>query len=418
MSAIEKRGENSYRLTVSCGYDKNGKKLFKRKTIDLSNIPSNKQLKEAERLFILFKEEVEKGTYLDAGKISFEEFVEKWFKDYAEVHLAPKTLHEYRRLLKLRIIPCLGHLKLNKIQPTHLNEFYNLLREDGIRNDKRKGSLSENSILHYHRIISSILTAAVQWQFILQNPAERIKAPRIEKKEAKCFNLEEIEYILDLMNNEPIKFKTLIYLAVFGGMRMGELCGLEWKDIDFDSKLLNIHQASQYLPGKGIYTKQPKTCSGNRTIALPDSVINMLKEYKAWYNSEKLKHGNLWVNSNRVFTKFDGSPMFPTTPSKWFRDFIKKHNSEIKADNSIPENKKEIYLLPEVNFHGLRHTSASLLISSGVDIVTVSKRLGHSKPSVTTDIYAHSLRKADTDAAEKFDDMFKKKCSIKDKKQG
>lgn len=483
MAAIEKRGESSYRLTVSCGYDKQGKKIVKRKTIDLSHIKPNKQLEEANKQWILFKDEIEKGAFLDSGKITFEDFVQKWITDYAQPELAPKTLNRYKELLNTRIIPALGHIKLNKLQPTHLTEFYNNLRETGIRLDskyapkenftdiilrsgftlkdiltksginertlknitlrknvqfstatkisesiglninilfdpiEKEGSLSERTILHHHRLISSILTCAVQWQFILSNPSLRVKAPKVEKKEAKHFNIEQTEYILELVNNEPIKYKTMITLAIYGGMRMGELAALEWQDIDFDNRILRINKSLQYLKDKGTFVKSTKNETSNRIISLPNSVISLLREYKVWQNGEKATLGDLWSNEfNNVFTANDGSFIFPSTISKWFLKFLRSHNESIKDDSTIPEDEKEKYLLDEVNFHGLRHTSATLLINQGVDITTVSKRLGHARTSTTTDIYAHSLKKADTEASNKLENLFNK--NAQSKKQG
>jgi integrase len=416
MAAIEKRGDNSYRLTVSCGYDKLGKKIMKRKTIDLSHIKLNKQLEEANKQWILFKDEVDKGLFLDAGKITFEEFIQKWLKDYADPELAPKTLFSYKDILYSRIIPALGHIKLNRIQPTHLTEFYNNLREDGIRNDGRAGGLSERTILYHHRIISSILTSAVQWQFILNNPASRVKSPKVERKEARHFDIEQVEYIFKLIDNEPIKYKTMIYLCIFGGMRAGELNGLEWSNIDWDNNILRIRQASQYLPGKGTFIKNTKNESSERVISLPDTVMAVLRQYKLWQNGERKILGNLWVNSNRIFTKSNGEPIFPHTLGKWFSKFIKRHNEGIMNDDTIPKEEKEKYLLDNVNFHGLRHTNASLLIGQGVDIATVSKRLGHAEISTTLNIYAHTLQKADRSAADKLENLFNK--DIQSKKQG
>jgi integrase len=483
MAAIEKRGENSYRLTVSCGYDKEGKQIRKTKTIDLSHISPKKQKAEAEKQFILFKEEVEGGLYLDAGKMSFEAFIEKWLKDYAEPTLAPKTIHRYKELLNTRVIPALGHIKLNKLQPTHLTEFYNNLRENGIRldkkykpkenfleiisesnltfkdvliksnvtqrtigniksgkninsdiaykicesigvdinilfdNDGKSGGLSERTILHHHRLISSILTSAVQWQFILSNPASRVKPPKVEKKEARHFEEEQVEYIFTLLQEAPIKYRAMINLSIYGGMRMGELAGLDWSDIDLDNKVLKIKQSSQYLPGEGVFTKDTKNYSSQRVISLPNTVITLMREYKLWQNSEKAKLGDLWDEKcSRIFTTRTGTPMFPSTPSKWFSKFIKKHNEEKLADTSIKKEDKDKYLIDEVNFHGLRHTSASLLIAEGTDVVTVSKRLGHSKTSTTTDIYAHSLKKTDIEASNKLENLFNTKD--KNKKQG
>ena len=280
MASIEKRGDSSYRLTVSCGYNKNGKKIVRRKTIDLTHVKPNKQLEEANKQWILFKDEIEKGLFLDSEKITFEDFIEKWLKNYAESELAPKTLHRYRELLDSRIIPALGHIKLNKLQPTHLTGFYANLREDGIRSDGKPGGLSERTILHHHRLISSILTCAVQWQFLLSNPALRLKAPKVEKKEAKHFDIEQTEYILNLLDKEPIKYRTMVVLAIYGGMRMGELTALEWQDVDFNNGLLKIDKSLQHLKEKGTFIKSTKNETSNRIISLPSSAITLLREYK------------------------------------------------------------------------------------------------------------------------------------------
>lgn len=417
MAAIEKRGQNSYRLTVSCGYDKSGKQIVKRKTINLCHIKPNKQEEEAKRQFVLFKNEVEKGIFLDAGKITFEEFTEKWLKDYAEPELAPKTLFRYKELLNTRIIPALGHIKLNKLQPTHLVEFYNNLREDGIRTDGKPGGLSERTILHHHRLISSILTCAIQWQFILNNPASRVKAPKVEKKEARHFDIEQTEYILELLENAPIKYKTAIYLDIYGGMRLGELAGLKWNDVDLDNMLIRIDESLQHVTGKGTFEKSTKNETSNRIISLPSTVINLLRQYKVWQNGEKAKLGDLWHNEyDYIFTTRDGNPIYPGTISSWFHKFIKKHNEAVMKDSNIPKDEKGKYLLDNVNFHGLRHTSATILINQGIDVTTVSKRLGHARTSTTTDIYSHSLQKADKEAANKLENLFNK--DLKSKSEG
>ncbi|MBU3208033.1 site-specific integrase [Clostridium algidicarnis] len=418
MASIEKRGDNSYRLTVSCGYNKTGKKIVKRKTIDLTHVKPDKQLEEANKQWILFKDEIEKGLFLDSEKITFEDFIEKWLKNYAEPELAPKTLHRYKELLNSRIIPALGHIKLNKLQPTHLTEFYTNLREDGIRSDGKPGGLSERTILHHHRLISSILTCAVQWQFLLSNPALRLKAPKVTKTEAKHFNIEQTEYILSLLDKEPIKYRTMVVLAIYGGMRMGELTALEWQDVDFNNGLLKINKSLQHLKEKGTFIKSTKNETSNRIISLPDSAITLLREYKVWQNGEKAILGNLWNdNCTNIFTALDGGPMFPSTISKWFNNFIKRHNESIMNDDTILQEDKDIYILDNVNFHGLRHTSATILINQGVDVTTVSKRLGHARTSTTTDIYSHSLKKSDKEASNKLENLFNKspKSEIKAK---
>lgn len=457
MASIDKRGDNSYRITVSCGYDSSGKKALQRKTITLDPSLTPKQIeKELQTQAALFEREVETGTYLDGGKITFAEFVDRWLKDYAEKHLQRKTLHRYKDMLNSRILPALGHLKLEKLQPNHLLQFYDNLEENGIRRDKKytvkqelskaikekglritdlqnlsgisddtirrakpgssvasktaialsnalgvkletlfdpqeAGNLSGQTIKHHHRLISSILTCAVQWQCILSNPATRIKSPKVEKKEALHYDEDMAEYMLSLLDSEPLKYKVMVYIAVYSGNRLGEVSGLEWSDVDFENNLLRVCRASQYLPGEGTFTKSPKNESSQRLIAMPELLTDLLKQYKVCQNEERLKCGDLWEDHGRLFTQWNGKPIFPTTPSTWFKGFRRKHN------------------LPDVKFHGLRHTNASLLIGQGVDVQTVATRLGHTKASTTTSIYSHFLKRPDREAADKLQNLFNKK---------
>lgn len=480
MKGIEKRGENSYRLIAYCGYNKQGKQIRKTKTIDLSHISPKKQMAEAEKQRILFEEEIKKGQHIDNEKITFEEFIEKWLTTYANHNLQPKTLLEYKRLLG-RIIPALGHIKLIQLQPTHFMEFYNNLRENGIKLNKKyvarknfiellsksgfsmkdiilKSNVSESvitnlkrykniqpytalricdslglkidylfdevgkdeplsqkTILHHHRLISTILNFAVQCNALLINPALRIKAPKVEKKEARHFTPEQTEYILELIENEPLKYRVMITLAIYGGMRQGELTALTWGDIDFTNNIIRINKSLQHLPDRGTFIKGTKTES-SRLISIPKSVMTLLKEYKVWQNGERANLGDLWYESNSLFTTIYGKPIFPSTISKWFLKFIRLHNENIFNANTISKEDKTKYILPEVNFHGLRHTNASLLIAEHIDIVTVSKRLGHSKTSTTTDLYAHALEKCDVEASNKLENLFNK--STQNKKQG
>ncbi|MBC8062313.1 MAG: site-specific integrase [Clostridiaceae bacterium] len=473
MAAIEKRGESSYRLTVSSGYDKEGKQIRKSRTIDLSHLSVKKQQAEAEKQFILFQEEIKKGHYVNSEKLTFEAFIDKWLSDYAQPTLAPRTLLEYKKILK-RIISALGHIRLIQLQPTHLTAFYNNLREGGIRLDKKytpkenfndiisnlgyslqdilikssvsksvitsikhsrkiqsssvikisnsvgvkidllfnsvdaEAVLSEKSILNHHRLITNILNSALQWGFILNNPSLRVKAPKVAKKEAKYYNIEEVEYILELIENEPLKYRTMITLALYGGMRMGELTALTWEDVDFDNCLLDISKSLQHLPGEDTSVKSTKT-ENVRIISIPPSAIGLLKEYKRWQNLEKLTQGNLWIKTDCLFTAVNGGHIFPSTVSKWFINFIRRHNEAIMNDNTIKKEDKEKYLVRKINFHGLRHTSASILINQNTDVTTVSKRLGHARTSTTMDIYSHSLLKADTVASDKLEHLFNKK---------
>lgn len=469
MASIEKRGENSYRLTACCGTDGSGKKIRKRKIVELDPRLTERQIEAAlQKEAALFDREVESGQFLDGGKVTFAEFTGKWIADYASTELAPKTFNRYQDLLK-RIIPVIGHITLQKLQPNHLMDFYANLKESGIRIDStyiskpelkeimqgqditdkilaektsidlrtiRKvlncksikhttaqaickildvkrdkvfdingepAPLSDQTIKHHHRLISAILTFAVQWQLIMNNPAERVRSPKVDAKEPAHFDEDTCEMMLELLDREPLKYKTMIYVTLYTGCRLGELAGLEWSDVNSEKNLLRIRQASQYISGQGTFTKSPKNESSSRIISMPDVVMELLKEYRTWWIEQKLKCKDLWYkdsenkDGDRLFVQWNGAPIHPSTPTKWFKTFRERHN------------------LPELKFHGLRHTNASLLISEGVDVQTIAKRLGHSKATTTTSIYSHFLRKPDREAAEKLENMFHNKK--KDKKE-
>ena len=177
-----------------------------------------------------------------------------------------------------------------------------------------------------------------------------------------------------------MKYKVAIILTVFTGVRLGELMGLDWENIDFKNKEITVNKSSQYLASTGVYTKPPKTPSSFRHISIPDSVIEILEEYKLWYDEQKTIVGDFWHESNRLFVQDDGKPIHPSTISKWFEKFVKNIG------------------LPVINFHGLRHTNATLLISQQVDVATVFARLGHAQITTTYNFYVHPLKSHDRTA--------------------
>jgi len=377
---VERRGENKWRLNVPGGTDPDGKRIVYRKNVEA---PSKR---EAEKLLDLFSAEVLKGEYVQPSKLSFKQFVDRWYRDYGEANLELKTLHRYKELLA-RAIQAFGHIKLEDIKPVDLLAFYKKLQEDGVRKDGKPGGLAARTILHHHRAISAVLQDAVEWQVIPSNPAARVKPPKVKAKPASFYDKEQTAALLAALDQEPFKYKMMVILALATGVRMGELNGLEWSNVDFENSTITVNQAAQYLPGKGSFTKDPKNDTSRRPITVPESVMALLKQYKAHQAEERLKVGDLWQGSNRLFTSFDGRPMFPNTISNWFPKFLARHK------------------LPHVTFHGLRHTNASLLIAAGVNLKNVSARLGHSNVSTTGNIYAHVLKSADQEAAKKLDDI-------------
>lgn len=253
-------------------------------------------------------------------------------------------------------------------------------------------TLSGKTMQHYHRLISSIMNTAVQWQVISNNPCERVKPPKTERKEAQYLDEVQAVEMLNCLENEPITYKTLFTVILYSGMRRGEACGLEWSDIDFENGIVDINKSSLYLPNKGIFDDDTKNVSSRRVIRLPSPAISALKALKVYQAQERLKLGEQWHNSNKVFTAWNGKPIHPDTVSGWFHKFVKRHN------------------LPNIKVHSLRHTNATLLIFNGTDIKTVSQRLGHADVSTTGNIYTHAIKTADERAAEALADILTPKA--------
>lgn len=451
MATIQKRGD-TYKITASCGYDMKGKQIRKHVTWEPAPGMTERQIaKELDRQKMVFEEKCRTGQVLDSS-IRFSDFADKWFSDYAEKQLRPKTLAHYRALMK-RIRPAIGNIQLCKLQPQHLLAFYDNLEDTGIREDmnykctldfnallreraltkeklaelagvsctvlrsinqgknisqksmervckalglQEKASfdpvapdacLSSKTVLHHHRLISTILNTAVQWQVIFSNPCDRVKPPKVEHKEPRFLDEHQAAKLLTLIERESMQFRTIIKLLLYTGFRRGELCGLEWTDIDFEHRVIHVRRASLYLPEKGVYEDETKNYSSMRSIKAPGIAIDMLREYRAWQAQERLGQGDQWVNSNRLFTAWNGKPINPGTITSWFHDFI------LKTD------------LPYINIHSLRHTNATLQIAGGVPLSTVADRLGHADTNTTGRIYVHAIRSADEAAADTLENI-------------
>jgi len=300
---------------------------------------------------------------------------------------------------------------ISRMSGVHVNTIYNIFRgvpvagetvekvcealdldfEDDFETSKPLTGLSNKTINHHHRLISSILNQAVFWQVIASNMASRVKPPKVERKEAKYLDEKQTAKLLKLLEDESPLHQTMIKMFIYSGLRRGELCALEWKDIDFENNLISVCRSSQYIPGKGIFTKETKTETSDWTIKLPLQAFEMLKEYKKVQKEDQLRAGDKWVNTDRIFTQWNGEAIHPDSITGWFREFIQKTD------------------LPQISIHSLRHTNITLLIAAGVPLRTVSYRAGHAQTSTTANIYSHAIRTADEMAADVLDNILKPK---------
>ena len=452
MAWSRKRG-NSYLITVSDGYDLEGNQRKKTKTWKPDPAWNEKRIqKELQKAEVEFEKAVKTGHYAD-GQMRLEEFAAFWMKEHAEKNLRLKTVARYKVLLS-RIIPALGHMKLEQIQPLHLMEFYNNLAEVGIKqsgtihpkidlDQKRKDmgytktalaekagvsyfvidnlchgknvrdkvkaeavakalkttykkafeeiktgeTLASSTVAQHHRVLHTMFDFAVQWGYMVDNPCNRVKSPKVTTKKSVTLSMEETARMFECLETEPHERKTAVVTLIYCGLRKGELCGLKWSDIDFEAGTLSVNRALKYLSGVGVYEEAPKTENGIRTITMPSPVVSLLKEHRKNQKETRLKLGDRWKDTGYVFTKWDGDTMHPDSLYQWFKNFIKKNN------------------LPNVTLHELRHTNASMMIASGVDIATVSKRLGHADTSITTRIYTHAIKERDAVASELLEKM-------------
>lgn len=452
MPTIQKR-KNSYLITVSCGYDITGKQIRKTMTYKPEPGMTDKQIeREVQRQAVLFEEQCAKGLVMN-GKIKLADFMELYFENHAVPTLKKKTVLGYRGLVPV-VNQALGHLRLDHIQPHHLNEFYKqlseigsrrqdvyiptadfrvLIKEKGVsvakaardcdvkentlrgavsgkpvylptasalcdylgltlgkafRKETRSKPLSAETVRHYHRFLSSVFGAAVKWEMLPSNPCSRATLPKKQRTKPRYLDEQQAAQLLELLEKEDMQHKTIIKLFMYLGLRREELCGLEWKDINFDTSVIRIERASVYIPKEGVLTDSTKNTSSERFIKAPTAAIQMLQDFRLWQNERKQRVGDRWQEHDRVFTTDFGAPIHPDTITGWFHRFIRKHD------------------LPDISIHSLRHTNATLLINSGIPITTISARLGHANPSTTTKIYTHAIQSADANAADALDNIF------------
>lgn len=282
--------------------------------------------------------------------------------------------------------------KINKESAAKISKAVGVKLSELFTQEDPDRALSSSTVRTYHRVISSILSKGVKWGFISYNPAINAELPKIEDKEAVHLDETDARRLLELLHDEPIKYRAMITFDLLSGLRRGELLGLRWRDVDFKNETISIVQTSAYVAGTGVYTDTPKNKTSSRPLKLSRSAFLLLIEYKNWQDSQREACGDFWKDKDgRIFTGDDGAPVHPDALTKWFKAFVTR--------TGLPDG---------VHVHSLRHTYASLMIADGTPLVVVSKRLGHAQVSTTANIYAHVIASADEKAAqitERFSDV-------------
>ena len=253
-------------------------------------------------------------------------------------------------------------------------------------------ALSAKTILEHHRLISTVLEQALKEGFVAVNVASRATLPKVERKEVNYFQPEQLATIREALEQEPLKWKTIVHMLLITGARRGEILGLKWQYVDFEQNRIYICNNVLYRADRGIYEDTPKTEKSKRYIYLPSETMELLCEYKAWQIAERERLDGYYFDRDFVFTQDTGAPMHPDSVTDWLDKFSRRHG------------------LPHINPHAFRHTMASMLYFNGADSVSISKRLGHAQVSTTANIYAHVIEDADKKSADILANIFLKKA--------
>ena len=379
MASISKRG-NSYRIKVSCGYDAHGKQVSQFLTWKPEPGMTKKQIeKEVQRQAVLFEEECAGGNKVSA--IKFEDFAKQWFKEYAYIRLKAGTIAGYENMTP-RIYKAIGHIRMDKLTTRDIQKFIVSLCDSKRFNtqDKNGGKLSTKTIKLYKSFISTVCSYAVKMNVIKDNPCRNVTIPKVVSPEKEFYTIDETQQLFDLFEKEDDSnyiFVCFFTLAIYTGFRLGELLGLEWKDVNFDANVISVCRTSLYNKKKGgIYTETPKTAQSVRSLKVPEEVMDFLRKWQDLQNAQRKQLGTQWIDTDRIFTKWNGDPLHRSAPRNYFVKFCERTGMRY------------------VSTHSMRHLNASLLINAGIDVKTVQSCLGHSTPVTTLQVYSHAFQTA------------------------
>lgn len=392
MANIQERGEGTYFFTVSLGKGSDGKYKRKTKTFKVEEkLTPKKEMELVEEEYIKFKREVLSGEHIAPSrnsKMTFAKFVDEWLKKHATDNIRPTTLRRYEISLRTRLLPEFGHMYLDEITFAKIEDFLYRISKDGARQDGKKGGLSKGSIDQQLRVLKSIFKYAKTRKMIKNVPTIGLIIKIDDKKENEPYDSKEIDLLLQALQNEPLHWRTFIMIALDTGMRRGELLALEWKHIDWENGIISIEQNISLSKNGVPIISAPKTKNGKRKIALMNSTLEILKDYR----EAQLKEQSVveWKGGDRrfVFCHPNGEAYHQERPYQWFRRFLKRHN------------------LRNIRFHDLRHTSATMMISQGIHAKIISSRLGHGDIGTTMNIYGHALQEADKVSVNKMENVY------------
>ncbi|MDL2325120.1 site-specific integrase [Ruminococcaceae bacterium OttesenSCG-928-A16] len=380
--SISKRGDGRYNIKW---YDIYGER----------QTSTAKNLTEAKEKLKQHLSDVERGIDTNEGKMLLSDWMDTWLEDYARLVVGPSSYANYYSNVNKHIKPFFGNIALRDITTYQIQKFYGHLAT-AKRVDGRRGYLSANSIKKIHMQFKMLLNQALANGLIQRNPALNVKLPKIRPKEMRVLSMEEQHKIESLALNSENRNAFGVYLCVSTGLRLGELLGLQWKDVDWEKKELNIRRTlgrrvafteDGKPKGTAIVIGDTKTFSSRRRVPVTADMIEKLKRFKAKQDSVRTIAGEAYKNEDFVLASDLGKHFEPRHYEELFYGLVEQAEIE------------------KANFHCLRHTFATRCIEAGMDIYVVSKLLGHTNPTTTLNRYGHLLpdhRAASIEKLEKY----------------
>lgn len=367
---IERRGKRSWRLKWELGLDPlTGERQTRRKTVQ-----GTKRDAEAELARILGS--LQSGTYVDPNKVLVREVLERWRDDVAAARVSAKTLERYRDHVD-RLIEGLGQIPLMRLQPLKIQDFYRDLRARGHR--RTGAGVSEQTLLHIHRVLVAALGQAVRWRLIVVNPARDVNAPVPMRREVATLDAEQMGRLLKEAERSPLRLPVLLWLTT--GLRRGELLALRWSDLDRERGRLAVVRTLEETRS-GLAFKTPKTARSSRAVPLPGVALEALFDHEVRQKRLRLATGPEWNDQGLIFPDRYGRPQRPRIVTKAFSALANRAG------------------LGAMSIHGLRHTHVTELLRAGVHPKVISERVGHSSVAFTLQRYGHALPDMQQNAAD------------------
>jgi len=314
--------------------------------------------RDAERVLAARLHELATGALINPNKLRVAEFGEQWLRD-TRANVAPRTHERYSELVRLHIAPTLGAFRLGDLRASHVIRAQEVWRES---------RLAAGTVLKLHRLLHKMLGDAVRWQLIAVNPCAAVRAPRAQRVEMTALSPEQAWVFLEQVRG--VDHGALLSTALHTGLRLGELRGLRWQDLELETGRLSVTQTVQRI-GRELRVAGVKTPRSRRAVALAPQLVLILREHRARQVERRLAAGDAWENTDLVFTDALGRPVSEAAVRWAFW-------SALRAAG-----------LPRIRIHDLRHTAATLMLGQGEHPKIVSEMLGHSTIAVTLDLYSH-----------------------------